>query len=252
MADGDHSIKELVRAGALADFGIEQQTPIRKQEDLVDYLQKNHSGDGAFMYTRGGVRRVALMNNHANLLSRMGEDGVYRLVPKDFVSEDGSVHVRGNLNHTKTLAALAGPQAVKYLEGFQVRRSAYGNTGMGAVVHTNKDGVVEMFHFRYEADAKHPLVNVESGGGIVGVYRRFRRDKNDELICYMERIIDEEHREIPVPRYRRENFGNRSPSNSSRGHSPRRPANLYDRGLWRKKNGYIYNFSCLGRKTVFE
>src|SRR3989344_651756 len=188
IANGDTLVGKLKGAGMVFD-DLGGFVPVRNRESLFRYLEDNAHADGAYIFNgvdRSITRVSEVINNPASLPP---EFDMFSMIPKDFVSYDGSV---SNTNiGTKTRLAIRLPHAYEDTETFQVKRSPYGPTRMGKVTHFTRDGLKEEFFFDYQ------------GGEVVGVYREYERDEERGLIRTLEKVVDIEtiRRELEPARY---------------------------------------------------
>ncbi|MEK6863350.1 MAG: hypothetical protein AABW53_01500 [Nanoarchaeota archaeon] len=157
---------------------------VKDKEAFFRYLSLEQGNDGAHIYdgVNKRIARISEFNNNPPLQEKIP---LGAMVPADFLSSDGSVlpkHVG-----VKTRLAIKMPLAYDHTSTFQIKRTAYGNTGLGKVTHFGPQGLKEEFFFHYDPTSNGPFVDEKHG--IVGVYRAYERNEKGELVKTMEQLI---------------------------------------------------------------
>ncbi len=191
ISNGNTLLNRLKADDVLDDDGLEGFVEVPHKEELFQYLdgQLNNHGtsiedegaaDGAYLYD-GMNHRVTRVSQYNPVKKvRVNEQELMESLPADFISVDGSIPVEGKKVGTKTRLAVKIPRAYQGnhdVEGFMIKQSAYGQLGMGMVVHTTKDGVKETAHFRLGAN------------GIECVHREYER-KDGRVVLARESLMD--------------------------------------------------------------
>ncbi len=185
VANGDTLADKLSAGGVIHDDPDELDfVRIAQPADLFQYLSRQRNSDGAYIVNgkKGEITRVSEVNNGLRV-----PGSIYDQVPADFVSYDGKVPVRGNLG-TKTRLAIKMPLAYGETNTFQVKRTAYGNTGIGIVTHFGPQGLMEEFFLRHNPSSAGSYLWPKQH--LIGVHRRYERDGEDQLVRVAEEQVD--------------------------------------------------------------
>ncbi|MBI4159507.1 hypothetical protein HY500_04610 [Candidatus Woesearchaeota archaeon] len=174
VADGEGLIQRLERDRMAWGVGT-NYTPIRDAGDLSSYLEAIENPDGGHVYDSVGglMTGVKHFREPANLpqdFDPYDNDFLRSVLPGDFSSSNGSRIEVGN----RGLVGLAVPLGYPQAHVLQIKQTAYGNLGMGKVVHFSTNGLVEEFFFTSREDSlQNTLDPINS---VQGVYRRYARE----------------------------------------------------------------------------
>jgi len=163
VSNGDTLLETLIRSRLVEPYDISKPKSISSRGQFYNHLDEQIQKDGAFIFdgkNRMIFRAYELNNNPKSLESH--EDSLVSAVPQDFVYSSGENPVKREDIGMKTRLAIKLPQAYHNIETFQIKRTAYGNLGMGKVTHFDKDGLVQEFYFQRGEDGK-----------IEGVHKRY-------------------------------------------------------------------------------
>ena len=181
VANGDTLVDRLKKDKVVHDEQLGSFVKINNEHDFRKYIKSLEEDDGAYIYDSVNRRiiHVEEINNDHDL-----PDGksMYDMIPKNFFSYDSNLEAKLG---TKTRLAIKIPHAYDNTESFQIKRSAYGPMRMGKVTHFNKQGLVEEFFMIYNPESKGPFVNPKHK--ITGVYRKYERDKDNNLVKVTEK-----------------------------------------------------------------
>lgn len=163
VCNGDTLLETLMKDEIVDPNDIDGFVEVKGWQDFIKYLGSRENNDGAYIFDSKNSRitRAYELNNHPKTLK-----GRYRLeemVPGDFCSADGSVSPRSNLG-TKTRLAIKLPQAYPNITTFQIKRTPYGDFGMGKVTYFDKDGLRKEFFLTSHEE---------------GIYRSYERMEPD-------------------------------------------------------------------------
>ena len=157
---------------------------VKDKEAFFRYLSLEQGNDGAHIYdgVNKKIARIYEFNNNPPIQEKVS---LNTMVPNDFLSSDSSVLPR----HVgvKTRLAIKMPLAYDHTATYQIKRTAYGNTGLGKVTHFGSQGLMEEFFFHYDPSSKGPFINEKQS--IVGVYRSYERDEKGELVKVLEQLV---------------------------------------------------------------
>ncbi len=147
------------------------------------FLDQQITEDGAFVYDGRNrqMARVTEFNNKGDsLLAERIRDNAGKYLPPDFLTYGATSpqkNVSGKLG-TKTKLALVLPIFLStndwQVHAYQIKRTAYGQPGMGKVTHFGRNGLEEEFFVKYEPDSVGPFLDEEAR--LVGVYRKYAWD----------------------------------------------------------------------------
>lgn len=185
VANGDTLAGRLRKDEVILDDHIEF-VKVPGLNEFFDYLSANEDSDGAYVFDgiNTSITRVGELNNNPPSIPR--GLSVYDYVPSDFVSYAHDVGVKNKLG-TKTRLAIKLPHAYGNTETYQIKRSSYGNTGMGQVTYFGPEGLKEQFFFM--APDKNPkYYRANSPNELYGVHRKYTRDGN-KVIPVLEEIV---------------------------------------------------------------
>lgn len=163
IRDGLEVVKKLIEWKMLDPNNIDEFRPAKEKDELFEYILKNGSKDGSFIFNSrtGMIAPVCTMNNSP---PDMPEVDLYKdcIIPEDFIYHDNSVpNARiGNKTHVGIVAAMTVPGVKSYL----IKRSAYGETGIGKVVEIGPQGLERELYFG------------RKGAGIVAKERTYSRN----------------------------------------------------------------------------
>ena len=176
VADGEGLIQRL-KDNRMA-WGVgKTHTTVRDAADLSSYLTAIENPDGGHVYdsVRGLMTGVKHFRDPANLPQDFDPYDIEFLrtvLPKDFSSSDGSNLDVGN----RGLVGLAVPLGYSEAHVFQIKQTAYGELGIGKVVHFSNQGLVEEFFF---APCEDQLQNtLDPMNAVQGVYRAYSKAGN--------------------------------------------------------------------------
>lgn len=197
LSNGDSLVRRLKDENIILDRTEKEFTVADNYPLLANFLNENEKKDGAFVYDgkHGSITRISMF---ANSLEQM--DGIRSsyecYLPSNFVFEKATSmtpHQYDDHIGRKTDLAMVLPIAHtkddSIVHAYQIKRTAYGQLGLGKVAHFGPNGLIEEFFFRYDPASKGPFAVPEQG--IVGVHRTYKIDpRSSELIVASERLID--------------------------------------------------------------
>ncbi len=174
VADGEGLIQRLERDRTAWGVGT-TYTPIRDAEDLSSYFEAIENPDGGHVYdsVRGLMTGVKHFREPANLpqdFDPYDNEFLRSVLPEDFSSSNGARIEIGN----RGLVGLVVPLEYHQAHVFQIKQTAYGELGIGKVVHFSKDGLAEEFFFAPRED--HLQNTLDPVNAVQGVYRRYARE----------------------------------------------------------------------------
>ncbi|NQV91227.1 hypothetical protein HQ489_02025 [Candidatus Woesearchaeota archaeon] len=178
IENGDTLAERLREERIILDRRHPQFKPANDYDEFQDYLVKNGKKDGAFIYDSLN-QRVARVNRLSNNTPQMDEVRGYQtnLIPNDFIF-DGRTQTlieRDIDDHvgTKTDLAIVIPEAYttddSHVQAYQIKRTAYGNLGLGKVTHFAKGGLQREFFFDY-------IPTGDNKSELMGVYRTYHQE----------------------------------------------------------------------------
>lgn len=188
ISNGDTLVNKLSCGHVINDDPNKlRYADISGKKDLWAYVNERRNKDGAYIFDgrNGRITKAAEVNNNPSTLPR-GID-LSSMIPADFVYSDGTQIDESEDLGTKTRLAIRTPHAYEHTNTYQIKRTAYGNTGLGKVTHFGPQGLIEEFFFRYEPASNGPFINEKQG--IVGVYRKYERDENNQLVKVLEQLV---------------------------------------------------------------
>ncbi|MDP3733919.1 MAG: hypothetical protein Q8R37_01705 [Nanoarchaeota archaeon] len=189
VANGSTLVDKLSDGHVINDDPLRlRYTDIQGKEDLWKYVNERRNKDGAYIFdgVNQRITKAAEVNNNPSTLTQRVD--LASMVPGDFVYADGREFDESEDLGTKTRLAIKMPLAYGDTNAYQIKRTAYGNTGMGKVTHFGSQGLVEEAFFRYSPTSEGPFIVPEQG--IIGIHRQYQRDENNKLILASEQIID--------------------------------------------------------------
>lgn len=185
VANGNTLADRLHTGGVIHDDPGELDfVPLATQDDLFRYFAQQRNRDGAYIVNgdRGLITRVSELNNGLPV-----SQSPYDQVPADFVSYDQHIPVQRNLG-VRTRLAIKMPQAYPETNTFQIKQTAYGNTGIGKVTHFGPQGLLEEFFLLHDPASAGPYLWPKQH--LIGVHRRYEREGNNPLVKVSEEVVD--------------------------------------------------------------
>ena len=185
VSNGKTLASKLSQGGVIHDDPEDLEFfTLQNKEDLASYLTLQRQKDGAYIFdgVNNQITRVGELNNNP---SSLRERKIYSMAPPDFLSYDGSIPLREM--GTKTRLAIKMPLAYQDTSSYLIKRSAFGNTGLGKVAHFGQNGLMQEFFFEHKPDYQGSFINPEHK--IVGVYRRWKRGAENDWNLQSEDIV---------------------------------------------------------------
>lgn len=183
VANGNTLIGHLQEDRVVLDSTIETPISTPKLDHFFLYLSGQRNGDGAYVFDSVNKRIVKvreLKNDVGNPNLRTD-----RYLPPDFLAHDTSVSL--DEIGTKTRLAVRLPQAYPDTHALQIKRTAYGDFGMGKVTHFDHRGLAEEFYIAHDHSSEGPFLRPKLG--LVGVYRQYDR-QGDQVVCILEERVE--------------------------------------------------------------
>ena len=155
------------------------------EKAFFSYLSLEGGNDGAHIYDSVNKRIARIMdfNNNPPIKEKIP---LSSLVPADFLSSDSSVSPSKHMG-VKTRLATKMPLAYEHTSTYQIKRTPYGNTGLGKVTHFGPQGLIEEFFFNYDPSGNGPFVDEKHR--IVGVHRAYGLDDGGRLVKGLEKPV---------------------------------------------------------------
>ncbi|HIG92684.1 TPA: hypothetical protein HA242_01485 [Candidatus Woesearchaeota archaeon] len=182
IANGQTLAQRLREDKIILDHVAPRFSPAPSYGQFSDYLAGSAKKDGAFVYdgSHRSIARVARFTNASDSLDLARQLQLY-LLPANFVFEKNETPLTGaDIDEhigTKTDLAICAPIAYTIpgsdVHAYQVKRTGYGDLGLGKVTHFAKQGLVEELFFRYAPDSDGPFIDEEHA--IVGVHRKYEK-----------------------------------------------------------------------------
>ncbi len=180
LENGDMLVSKLQRERIVLDYRPPQFQPATSYEQFARFLEQHKSTDGAFFYDGKHQRmaRVARYANNSPAMERVRERQA-SLIPADFFlyGSTNATLTEGDLDeHSGTKTDLAMVLPVAYtspdcrVHAYQIKRTAYADSGLGKVTHFGPEGLEEEFFFK-EHEGTGPVAL--PGFPLVGMYRRY-------------------------------------------------------------------------------
>ena len=184
LRNGSTLLNKLVQDGRVNADDIDEPHKVKDSEQFFDFLANRGEYDGVYVYESktGDIYRVGQVYPLNSGIKPENN------VPSDFISyrtHMSPANLRKNLG-TKTRLAIELASSYRDVRGYQIKRSAHGVFGMGKVTHFGPAGLNEEFFMELSAGESNRGY-VDQGLGIVGVYRRFRRNSEGRLVTSSER-----------------------------------------------------------------
>jgi len=195
LSNGDSLVRRLKEEEIILDRSTPMFVPARDYVSFTYYLSRNIRKDGAFVYD-GKNESISRISKFGNSSSKMNaaRDSYQRYLPANFIYQDAAVMNQEEYDEqigTKSDLAMVLPishtKEDSYVHAYQIKRTAYGNTGLGKVTHFGPDGLMEEFFFRYAPESDGPFVVPERK--IVGVHRKYKREADDKLYVASENVV---------------------------------------------------------------
>ena len=180
VANGDTLIGSLQKDRVVLETKLGEVAPVPDQSTFFNYLGSQRNGDGAYVFDSVNRRIIKVRELKNDVGDPNLKPDLY--VPPDFVSHD--VHVSLDEIGTKTRLAVRLPQAYPDTHALQIKRTAYGNFGMGKVTHFDRRGLAEEFYIEQDPTFSGEFLRPEHK--LTGVYRQYER-QGDQL----ERVLEE-------------------------------------------------------------
>lgn len=195
LENGETLVSKLQREKIVLDHRPPQFQPATTYPQLAQFLEQHQDADGAFFYDGKHQRlaRVARYTNNNPAIERVRKRQT-SLLPADFFfyGHSASALTEEELDRhsgTKTDLAMVLPVAYTSLDcrvhAYQIKRTAYADSGLGKVTHFGPQGLEEEFFFR-EPQGRGPLVL--SPYPLVGVYRLYAFEEG-QLHCLLEKVV---------------------------------------------------------------
>ena len=114
--------------------------------------------------------------------------------PQDFLSRDGTEAPSGENLGTRTQSAIDMATRYDHVHVFLIKKSAYGDSGMGKLVHLTHEGVVQEFYFKRDTEEPQRFI---------GVHRVYDRAEGKLQKTYTENVVTPapQGAAVPVPQY---------------------------------------------------
>ena len=180
IANGQTLADRLVEDKIILDHSAPRFSPAGTYAQFTEHLDRNIKKDGAFVYngSHKSIARVAKLNNSTPALNeaRKFQQGlippnfVYEHNTTPFTLEDIDEHI-GTKTDLAMLTPLAYTLPNSHVHSYQIKRTAYGQLGLGKVTHFGREGLVEELFFKYSASSTGPFIEEEQG--IIGVHRMY-------------------------------------------------------------------------------
>jgi hypothetical protein len=193
--DGERILKKASKR-IMRDDGVRQSAKVSCLEDFFSCLcgssedleEEDADQDKVFLYNTKGKVVYLVKGEFSNSLpkgkehSRRINDLLQYGLPANFLSEDLSRKVTDC--GTKTANALLTAYALNHKKDLGVRtiiikRTAYGQLGMGKLAEFGSDGLIREFYFEY--NPHHQGTFIDEKSSIVGVYKHYSRDATGAL-----------------------------------------------------------------------
>lgn len=190
ISNGDTLVSKLSNGHVINDDPAKlRYADVSDKTDLWRYINERRNKDGAYIYDgkNGRITKAAEVNNNPSSMPQ-GID-LSSMIPADFVYSEGNEIDESEDLGTKTRLAIRTPHAYENTNTHQIKRTAYGNTGLGKVTHFGPQGLIEEFFFRYAPNSKGPFIDKKHG--IVGVYRSYERNDDGRLVKVLEQLVGE-------------------------------------------------------------
>ena len=195
LANGDSLVRRLQEEKIILDRVPPKFIQTEDYTSFKAFLDKNEKKDGAFVYDgkNNTITRISRFANHAEGMDGI-RDSYRKFLPANFVYEEAVAMTPEDYDDhigTKTDLSMVLPIARttndSKVNAYQVKRTAYGQTGLGKVTHFGPQGLKEEFFFHYDPTSNGPFIDEEHG--IVGVYRSYERNEKGELVKVLEQLV---------------------------------------------------------------
>lgn len=196
MASSGDVIDRLVSDRIIVDEGLTDQSiiwkPVETYKHLLNYFENIETNDISYVIDK---ERPRITTIHEFNNSKRLEKSFLHYIPIDFLSFKEKIDIMGT-GATKTKNAIRAAVYYDNVSMFQIKSTAYANSGIGKVAYFDKKGLVKEFFLLYHPSSIGPFINKE--WGIIGVIRKYRDNKgepvydNDRIIPASISVVDED------------------------------------------------------------
>ena len=172
LYDGETILKKASDMILRKRNGVRPTEEIGTRSDLIGRLQQEPDQDCVYLFNTHNSRITPIkgeLKNHHQEIKDL-EDLLETHLPKDFLSKTEEIEVYNAGN--KTAIAMIAAKVLPEIRSIIVKRSAYGDLGMGKIAEFGEDGYIRReFFFEYAPDHQGPFVDEEKK--IVGIMREY-------------------------------------------------------------------------------
>ena len=167
---------------------ISRKSGIKKTEDVptidafVNRLRDEHDPDSVFLYNTEKQKITRVKSEFNNNYEGSLDDLLKSSLPSNFLSADSSMPVYevGTKTASAVLMAYALNQRQdKGVKTLIIKRTPYGQLGMGKVAEFDKQGLTREFFFEYAPEHTGPFIDEEHK--IIGILREYGKSKDKPL-----------------------------------------------------------------------
>jgi len=216
LANGVASLNKLIKKRWVPydrEEDISEFDNVKDYRDFAEYIKRvtESGGEGTAYAFNAEHQKITAVPEFTNspespfynritrkvnqMLGRKNESLV-DAVPGDFLSLKKEIPVSGNRLGTKTGIAIRLSRDNSDVHAYQVRRTVYGELGLGKVTWFDQDGLREEIYLDRKANA---LAYIDPERKIVAIHRSYRdmkgepfRDEDGKLTPFVERFISRE------------------------------------------------------------
>ncbi|MBI4981396.1 hypothetical protein HZC30_07640 [Candidatus Woesearchaeota archaeon] len=179
--DGD-TILDKVSQRIVRKNGIKESETVPTIEAFVDRLRDENDSDSVFLYNTEKQKITKVKGEFSNYCHEDLESLLENALPKNFLSADGSMPVYevGTKTANAALTARVLNQRQDYgVKTLVVKKTAYGELGMGKIAEFGKHGLTREFFFEYAPQHRGPFIDEKNK--IIGVLREYGPSKAKPL-----------------------------------------------------------------------
>ena len=168
VENGDTLIQRLMKDKVILDRDMPRFVEVNSYQQFASFLNEYNKKDGAFVYDSKNKRmaRVSKLSNSTPVMHQAREE-VPNLIPSDFFNYDHkqpltNAEIDGNMGTKTDLAAtipVAQTTEESKVRAYMIKRTAYGQLGLGKVVQFDASGLRKEIFFEY--DTNNSLVAIE-------------------------------------------------------------------------------------------